>query len=931
MIKAPVPKNEKLRLENLRSFNILDTKAEFIFDNITQTIANICDEEVCLISLIDQDRQWFKSKFGFEAEQTPRDISFCGHAITQEENILEIEDASLDERFKENPLVLGDPKIRFYAGCKLVTNEGFAIGTLCLIGNKPKKLTQTQRLALESHSKLVVSYLEQKRANSELSALKNKFVAKSEFFEKVLENMLEGLVVRSQDGSTLNFNQSALTILGLTEAQLRGDDEIDSSWETIREDGSIFPIEDYPETIVLREHKEVKNIIMGIRANYIDHRWIKVSSTPIEIEGNIHAITTFVDITNEKSSQDKKFKDLSDIISSSPSCLKIISSDGKLIHMNERGLDLIETDDLAEVLGADVYEVVEESHRDRFISFNKSICSGKQGHLEFEIIGLQGTRRWVESYAAPYRLPSGEIAQIAISNDITDKVLKTEQSRFILDSMLVGTWSWDLISDELDWDLNNHHIFQVRNLDLSKERDKQILNKIKQRAKVELTKAHEENEESFSLIYEIPLLNGNINYVKTMGTIYRDSSGRPLRMLGINWDKTREQRSLVELEKQKKISLHQAKLASIGSLAAGVGHEINNPLAIAKGHVHLLSKKIENGTTSKTVINESLDKINIALERIVVIVQGLRTFSRLDSETAVFFNIQSSLEESISIVKDIYKNDGIEIDLISNLEKECFLKGSRGQFQQVLMNAFSNAKDALSKSMEKKISVIANSSKDYFELKIIDNGGGIDEKILPNIFDPFFTTKETGKGTGIGLSLSSNFINELGGTIEAYNNRGAGATIDIKLPCTNYVESTEQTIEPYQNKSINLNKSKVLIVEDELEIREVLKETLHLMGLDIICANNGEEALKKINECKPGFDIIISDMLMPVMDGKALLKEIRTSKSLIKQPKFIFITGGVNSNLGTDLKESEYSFSGYLYKPFNINQLIDLVNELLAS
>ena len=127
------------------------------------------------------------------------------------------------------------------------------------------------------------------------------------------------------------------------------------------------------------------------------------------------------------------------MINNSPSCLKLISSKGELIMMNKTGLDLIESPDMESVLGADVYSIVEESHRTKFIEFNELICSGKSGNLVFEIVGLKGTKRWMETYASPYVLENGKIAHIAITNDITelknkrdlDKIISKIREKFI--------------------------------------------------------------------------------------------------------------------------------------------------------------------------------------------------------------------------------------------------------------------------------------------------------------------------------------------------------------------------------------------------------------------------------------------------------------------------------------------------------------------
>lgn len=159
MIKAELPTDERQRLQALFDYDILDTEAEKVFDDLTQLASEICDTPIALISLVDPDRQWFKSATGIDAQETSRDIAFCSHAIHQR-HIFEIPDASKDIRFHDNPLVTGDPKIRFYAGAQLVTPDGYAIGTLCAISDQPKTLTTHQRNALEILSREVISQLE---------------------------------------------------------------------------------------------------------------------------------------------------------------------------------------------------------------------------------------------------------------------------------------------------------------------------------------------------------------------------------------------------------------------------------------------------------------------------------------------------------------------------------------------------------------------------------------------------------------------------------------------------------------------------------------------------------------------------------------------------------------------------------------------------
>ncbi len=181
MQSAPIPDNEDQRLAELLSYDILDTEAEELFDEITLLASQICECPIALISLVDPNRQWFKSKVGLDADETSRNIAFCSHAILQDE-IFEVPDTLDDPRFHDNPLVTGSPNIRSYAGAPLLTPSGHAIGTLCTISDKPHELTESQKQALSTLSHSVVAQLELRRKNRELERT-NQF--KSDFLSYV--------------------------------------------------------------------------------------------------------------------------------------------------------------------------------------------------------------------------------------------------------------------------------------------------------------------------------------------------------------------------------------------------------------------------------------------------------------------------------------------------------------------------------------------------------------------------------------------------------------------------------------------------------------------------------------------------------------------------------------------------------------------------
>jgi len=301
---APAPHpDEHHRVDALLSCDVLDTEPEEDFDGLVRMAAQLTGVPIALVSLVDNCRQWFKSSVGLDAKETPRSISFCGHAILRDHGFFTVEDARLDPRFADNPLVTGPPHVVFYAGLPLrLGPKRLPVGTLCVVDSKPRRLTDQQFDFLSTLGRQVEILLERRQETRSLEEAVARHRRTEERVSAITATMQDGVVMQGSDGVIVWANPAAPRIFSMTTDQLYGRDSLDPRWRSVKEDGSPFHGADHPASVAQRTGQSVQNVVMGVGAPE-ERRWILVNSNPLFEPGatTAHAtVTSFSDITDSK-------------------------------------------------------------------------------------------------------------------------------------------------------------------------------------------------------------------------------------------------------------------------------------------------------------------------------------------------------------------------------------------------------------------------------------------------------------------------------------------------------------------------------------------------------------------------------------------------------------------------------------------------------
>ncbi len=385
-MRARIPANEAQRLNALRRLDLLDSRAELEFDELTSLAAQICNVPVALISLVDESRQWFKSKVGLDVDETSREVAFCAHSILKPDEIMEVPDATLDRRFADNPLVTGDPKVRFYAGAPLTTSAGHTLGTLCVIDYSPRTLSSSQKTALELLRLFVVRQIELRESLSKLKKAKGRLSAKNSrlrmeiaesatsleqeiglrveseiLSRRILDMALDAVISVDQQGEVIYWNPKAEHIFGYTAPFVQGKRILDLVVEP-REHSAIQ----------WRLNQFLSSYVKSLKADRFEMTAVRVDGQRIPVEVAVIALKrygeyVFTGFVRDLSERNKYLEELrvSAITFNSQEGIIIADGEANILRVNKAFVDIAGYP-AEEVIGASLQSLSSDHHDKNF-------------------------------------------------------------------------------------------------------------------------------------------------------------------------------------------------------------------------------------------------------------------------------------------------------------------------------------------------------------------------------------------------------------------------------------------------------------------------------------------------------------------------------------------------------------------------------------
>ncbi len=536
---------------------------------------------------------------------------------------------------------------------------------------------------------------------------------------------------------------------------------------------------------------------------------------------------------------------------------------------------------------------------------------------------------------------AGRPARLVLAVDMTEPERVSaalreseERFRFVARAVSDAIWDWNIPANTVWW--NEGFLtafgFIAGELEPSVEAwSSRIHSDDRSRIIESLHLAIDSRAESWSAEYHFRRKDGSYAFVQDRGYILRDATGRGLRMVG-------GLRDLTEQKKMEAQYLRAQRMESIGTLAGGIAHDLNNVLAPIMMAIELLKVDPANDPRRRKM----LDTIYVSCCRGADLVRQVLSFGRGVDVRRTGIRLQNMISELEGIISETFPRN---IRIVTEVSNDLWhIIGDATQLHQVLLNLAVNARDAMphgglltlkaaNVTIDDQYAGTSQAAKHGLDhrikagphvlLRVTDTGSGIPAEIRERIFEPFFTTKEIGKGTGLGLATVHAIVKNHGGSISVYSEVGRGSTFSVYLPA-DPAYGTPASEHPFKDNLPLGQNELVLVVDDEVSIREITQQTLQAFGYRVLIARDGAEATALYAKNAGEIALVLTDMMMPVMDGAATIQVLRSINPSVR----IIAVSGIEVATNT-AQPTGIELCDFLPKPYTAQTLIMLVREVL--
>jgi len=603
---------------------------------------------------------------------------------------------------------------------------------------------------------------------------------------------------------------------------------------------------------------------------------------------------------------------------------------GNITEVNSATLQVLGFANRGKMVGLNCSSFVASRDRDRAVGLWAGALRGGSGQVEeIALLDKRGNEIPVELCAAVLRRKSGNpVGLVGVGRDITERKkaedeLRKSEERYHMLAEVMNDGEF-MLNKEGEYTYFNRRFEEITGYP-SEDLIGQHFSKVVVPEYLESTigrfKRGISGEET--PLYEIELMrkDGKRIPIELNVKTILDKEGRVTGRLGVARDITERKKAEAtrkEIEQKAQVS---SRLATVGEMASGVAHEINNPLVSVVGFSQLLMESKDLPDKAR----EQLKLINAGGMRVASIVERLLSFARQQKPERAYISINDTIEAVVGLRAYEMKAGNIEIS--TQLDTDLpWTMADAGQLQQVFLNIVMNAEKEMKEAHGRGgLSIKTEAIDKTIRISFKDDGPGIAKENLDRIFNPFFTTREVGEGAGLGLSICHGIIAEHKGRIYAASEPGKGATFIVELPII--TEDREQKrAEPVIRESVKAARAKILVVDDEVINLQLISSVLAGEGHEVETVDNAGDALEMIK--KGGYDLFLLDIKMPGMSGKELYKVIQDIAPALAD-RVVFVTGDILGKGTRDFLSK--TGAPYINKPFDNEELKRMVNRVLAS